>query len=87
MALRKRLQKLGGSVAVLLPKAVAQAADLHAGDEVRLRVEGRRVIVEPDVGEVAPLGSEDFEAARRWVLERYGETFRLLAAHDRRRRR
>jgi len=86
MALIKRLQKLGGSVALVLPKAVAQAADMRAGERVRLRVEGRRLVVEPELGATESLPDDAFEAAKNRVLERYGETFHLLAEHDRRRR-
>lgn len=45
--LRKRLQRIGGSVGIILPSDLVAAADLHEGDEVALTLHGRRVVVEP----------------------------------------
>ena len=45
MPLRKRLQKLGGSVAVVLPKSVAEMAELHPGDAVSISLEGGAVVI------------------------------------------
>ena len=76
----KKLQRIGNSTGLVLPRDVLQAADLKAGDEVLLAVFGRRIVLQPAVrGARAGEVREAYEA----VLRDHGEAFRLLADYDR----
>ena len=78
--LQKKLKRVGNSVALILPKDLVEAADLHAGDEVSLTLHGRRIVVEP----AARVGSKaEFQTAWDAVLKRHGEAFRQMAEFDR----
>jgi antitoxin component of MazEF toxin-antitoxin module len=78
--LRKKLQRIGGSVGLILPSDLVAAANLHEGDEVTLTLYGRRLVVEPVTRRIGP---EQFGASMEAVLGRHGEAFRLMAEYDR----
>lgn len=42
----RKLQKVGGSIALTIPAEMARELGLSAGDEVSLRSEGGRMVVE-----------------------------------------
>ena len=46
MAMQAKVQKCGGDLVVLIPKAYAEHLQLTAGDEVRVTVAAGRLIIE-----------------------------------------
>lgn len=82
--LTKRLQRIGGSVGLILPRDVMHAANLSEGDELRITVVGSRIVLEPVLDWAS---EEDVDTALAAVIERSGEAFRLMAEYDRGRRR
>lgn len=86
MALLKKIQRLGGSVAVVIPKSVADLVGLHPGENAHLDVEDGKLYVRPERGSVEFMTDEEFARVEKRVVRRYGETFRLLAEYDRKRR-
>ena len=44
---KRKAFKIGGSVAVRIPKEIADAVKLQSGSEVRIRVDKNKIIVEP----------------------------------------
>jgi AbrB family looped-hinge helix DNA binding protein len=87
MPLRKKIQRLGGSVAIVIPKSIAEAVDLRPGENAVLSVEERGLVIRPEKGGAVDfMSDEEFGRVERRILQRYGETFRLLAEYDRKRR-
>lgn len=78
--MRKKLQKIGGSVGLILPSDLVAAADLREGDEVVLTLHGRRLVVEPVTRR---LSADQFRSSFQAVLTRHGEAFRRMAEYDR----
>lgn len=78
--IRKKLQKIGGSVGLILPSDLVAAADLRVGDEVALTLHGRRLVVEP-AGPRAD--ATQFQKSLEAVLDRHGDAFRRMADYDR----
>jgi antitoxin component of MazEF toxin-antitoxin module len=78
--IRKKLQKIGGSVGLVLPRDLAAAAGLAEGDEVGLTLHGSRLVIEPITRRAR---REAIAASFDAVLERHGETFRRMAEFDR----
>lgn len=75
METRRKLQKVGGSVALTIPAEMARELGLSAEDEVRVRSEDGRMVVERAV-ERPP---EDVAAFMARFMEKYGEALRNLA--------
>lgn len=44
---KRKAFKIGGSIAVRIPKEIADAVKLHDGDEVRLSVSKNKIVIEP----------------------------------------
>ncbi len=44
---KRKAFKIGGSVAVRIPKELADAIELHPGDEVKLSVSKNKIVIEP----------------------------------------
>jgi Zn-finger nucleic acid-binding protein len=44
---KRRTFKIGGSIAVRIPRELAKVLQLHAGDEVKFTVERKRIVIEP----------------------------------------
>ena len=78
--LTKRLQRIGNSIGVILPRDLVDAADLDVGDEVTITLHGRRLVIEPSLKSAE---ESDFRAAFEAVLARHGEAFRKMAEYDR----
>ena len=76
----KKLQRIGNSLGLILPRDLVAAADLDEGDEVTLTLHGRRIVVEPATHRPS---HEEFSSAFEAVLRRHGEAFRLMAEFDR----
>lgn len=77
--IRKKLQKIGGSVGLVLPRDLVAAAGLAEGDEVGLTLHGRRLVVEPVGRRVA---RDALNTSLEAVLARHGEAFRQMAEFD-----
>ena len=75
----KKLQKVGNSVGIILPRDLLAAAGLGEGDEVTLTLLGRRIVIEPAASRP---GEDDFFSAFETVLIRQGEAFRQMAEYD-----
>jgi len=83
MTIRRKVTKVGGSLAVMIPRDLAEAMSVAAGDSVRLSLVGRQMVVEP---EDDIMDAPTVQRAYATVLRRYGKTFEALAEFDRGRR-
>lgn len=79
MAIHRRVTKVGGSLAVLIPRDVAELMQVRANDPVRLSTVGRQLVVEPEDDAVP---DATFRRAYAAVLRRYGPAFEALARYD-----
>ncbi len=80
--IRREIKQIGGSLAIIIPRDVAEAMDVEAGDVVRLSLVGRQMVVEP---EDDTIDAGTFQRAFKAVLRRYDQTFESLAEYDRNR--
>ena len=80
MAVKRKVQRVGGSLGVLIPRDFAEAMEVGAGSEVSLTLVGRQVVVEA-VDET--VDAPTFRRAFAAVLRRHGGAFEDLAAFDR----
>lgn len=80
MSLHRKVTQVGGSLAVIIPRDIAESMDLDAGDSVRLSLVGRQMVVEPEDDTV---DKDTFRRAFAAVLRRYDSAFKALAEHDR----
>ncbi len=72
----KKITRLGNSSAIPLDATLKQLMDIDNGDNVKITIEGRKLIVEP-LTEVEE--QERFEAIARRTLVQNAELFRRLA--------
>lgn len=77
--IRKKLQRIGGSVGLVIPRDLVAAAGLAEGDEVGLTLHGRRLVVEPVTRRAA---REQVSASLEAVVKRHGDAFRQMAEFD-----
>ena len=80
MSIHRRVTKVGGSLAVVIPRDVAELMDVEAGDSIRVSVVGRQMVIEP---ENDTADDDSFRRAFATVLRKYGSTFSGLAKFDR----
>ena len=80
MSLERQVRRVGGSLAVTLPRDVAEAMQVKAGSPIRLTVIGRQVVIEPTDD---TLPDAAFQRAMAAVMRRHAGTFERLAAFDR----
>lgn len=80
MSVHRKVTRVGGSLAVLIPRDLAEAMEVGEGAPVRLSLVGRQLVVEPE-DDVAD--DVSFRRAYATVLRRYGKTFKKLADYDR----
>ncbi len=71
----RKLQKVGGSIALTIPAEMARELSLGPGDEVRVRVEDGRMVVEA-VASRPPSDVVEFMAR---FTDKYDEALRNLA--------
>ncbi len=71
---QKTIQRVGNSTGIILPPELLQAAGLHRGDAVILRVERGTIVITP----MAPLRPEVMEAAERFIA-RHADALEKLA--------
>ena len=70
---------MGGSLGVVIPKAVSELVGLADGSEVSLSVVGRQIVIEP-TDDTIP--DETYRRSLGAVLRRYGPAFEGLAKFD-----
>ncbi|MGH3087399.1 MAG: AbrB/MazE/SpoVT family DNA-binding domain-containing protein [Rubrobacteraceae bacterium] len=75
MEITRKLQKVGGSVALTIPAEMARELGLSAGDEVRMRSDGEEMRVKRATPRPRP---EVVEFMARF-MEEYDEDLRSLA--------
>jgi len=80
MTSRQKVKRIGDRLGVLLPRGIVKAMDIEEGDELRLTVVGRQLVMEP-ADDTVDGGA--FRRAFAAVLRRHRRTFNLLAAYDR----
>ena len=80
MTLRRQVKRIGGSLAVVIPRDFAAAMDVEEGSAVRLTLVGRQMVLEP-VDDA--LDDAVVQRAFGAVLRRHGRAFEQLAAYDR----
>jgi antitoxin component of MazEF toxin-antitoxin module len=79
MTTHRTVKKIGGSLAVLIPRDVAEMMNVTENSPVRLSVVGRQLVVEPE-DDTIPEAS--FRRAFATVLRRYGPAFEQMAQYD-----
>lgn len=79
MSIHRKVTKVGGSLAVFIPRDVADMMQVGEGAPVRLSTVGRQLVVEPE-DDTVPDAS--FRRAFATVLRRYGPAFEALAKYD-----
>lgn len=72
----RKITRLGNSSAIPLDATLKQLMDIDNGDNVKITIEGRKLIVEP-LTEVEE--QERFEELARKTGEKHAELFRRLA--------
>lgn len=71
----RKLQRIGGSVAVTIPAEIAQELSLSPGSEVRLRSEGGRLLLDP----VSPRPRQEVVEFMARFMDEYDADLRSLA--------
>ena len=79
MAVRKKVIQVGGSLAVVIPKDLAEMMEVKVNSPVRLSLVGRQMVIEPEDDAVPVAG---FRRAFATVLRRYGPAFEAMAKYD-----
>ena len=79
MTVHRTVKKIGGSLAVLIPRDVAELMGVSEDSAVRLSLVGRQLVVEPE-DDIATEAT--FQRAFAAVLRRESRSFQALADHD-----
>jgi antitoxin component of MazEF toxin-antitoxin module len=79
MTIERRITKIGGSLGVIIPRDIAEAAGVESGTPIRLTLVGRQIVIEPK-DDTMP--DATFQRAFAAVLRRYGPAFQALADYD-----
>lgn len=79
MAIHRKLSQVGGSIALIVPRDIADAIGIGAASSVSITVVGRSLVIDPDDDTLSEKG---FRRALRTVLRKHSSAFRALAAHD-----
>ena len=79
MTVRRKVKKIGGSLAVIIPRDLAESMGVEEDDDVRLSLIGRQLVVEPEDDTIDDL---TFQRSFSAVLRRHGKVFQRLAEFD-----
>lgn len=79
MTAHRTVKKIGGSLAVLIPRDVAEMMNVSEDSPVRITLVGRQLVVEPE-DDIMPRA--DFQRAFAAVLRREGPAFKAMADFD-----
>ena len=77
--MHRTVKKAGGSLAVFIPRDLAELIQVKEGTPVRLSTVGRQLIIEPEDDTIP---DATFQRSLATVLRRYGPAFEALAKHD-----
>jgi antitoxin component of MazEF toxin-antitoxin module len=79
MTVHRTVKKIGGSLAVLIPRDVADMMSVNEDSPVRMTLVGRQLVIEP---EDEYMTKAEFQRAFAAVLRREAPVFQALADHD-----
>ena len=79
MSVRRSIKKIGGSLAVLIPRDVAEMMGVTEDSTVRVSLVGRQLVMEPDEDYAT---DAEFQRAFAAVLRRESRSFKALADYD-----
>ena len=79
MTLHRTVKKIGGSLAVLIPRDVAEMMGVSEDSSVRISLVGRQLVVEPEDDYAT---DAEFQRAFAAVLRRETPAFKALADYD-----
>lgn len=79
MTVHRTVKKIGGSLAVMIPRDVAEMMGVSEDSAVRMSLVGRQLVVEPE-DDIAT--DAEFQRAFAAVLRREAPAFQALADHD-----
>lgn len=79
MTLHRQLKKVGGSVAVLIPRDIAMAMGAVPGGDITMSLVGRQLVIEPE-DDTVPEAS--FRRALAAVLRQRAPALSALARYD-----
>jgi antitoxin component of MazEF toxin-antitoxin module len=79
MAVHRAVTKVGGSLAVLLPRDMAESMGVEAGSPVRLSLVNDQLVIEPTHGYA---DDASFNRAFAAVLRQHHDLFGFLAEYD-----
>jgi antitoxin component of MazEF toxin-antitoxin module len=79
MTVHRTVERIGESLAVLIPRDVAEMMNIAEGSPVRMTLVGRQLVVEP---EEDTMTEADFQRAYAAVLRRESRAFQALADYD-----
>lgn len=82
MSVQRQVKKVGGSLAVIIPRDLAEAMRVEAGSNIHLTLVGTQLLIEP-APESSTASSANFRRALASVLRTHRSTIRDLAAYDR----
>ncbi len=77
--MNRRVTKFGGSLGVVIPRDIAEAAGVKKGSPIRLTLVGRQIVIEPKDDTAS---DASFNRAFATVLRKHGPTFKALAEFD-----
>ena len=75
----RSIKKVGGSLALLIPRDLAEAIGVSENTSVRVSTVGRQLVMDPDDNYVT---ENQFHRAFAAVLRREGRSFQALADFD-----
>lgn len=79
MSIEKRVKKVGGSLAIFIPRDFARDLNIQEGSKVAVSLEGKRIVVS---SEDRYATTSEFRSAFREVMDSHGATFAALAEYD-----
>lgn len=77
--MNRRVTKFGGSLGVVIPRDIAEAAGVKKGSPIRLILVGRQIVIEPKDDTAS---DASFNRAFATVLRQHGPAFKALAKFD-----
>lgn len=79
MSIHRKVSRVGGSYAVIVPRDLAESMGVEENSPVRMTLVGRQLVIEPEDDTV---DDTTFRKAFAIVLRKYSSTFANLAKFD-----
>lgn len=79
MTVRRTVKKIGGSLAVLIPRDVAEMMNVSENSPIRMTLVGRQLVVEPEEDYMT---DAEFQRAYAAVLRRESSALQAMADYD-----